>query len=79
MAALEQGRVAPRDLSAFTARQLLALKMPQVDATLGKVWGMVRPASQEKAHLLAKYKAPSADASAALGEAAQPHSPDPDA
>jgi putative heme-binding domain-containing protein len=57
LAAVDQGRVARRDLSAFTARQLLALKNRQVEALLGKVWGTVRPASQEKAQLLAKYRA----------------------
>jgi putative membrane-bound dehydrogenase-like protein len=56
LAAVEQGRVGRRDISAFTARQLLALKDRQIEALLGKVWGTVRPASQEKAQLLAKYK-----------------------
>jgi putative membrane-bound dehydrogenase-like protein len=56
LTAVDQGRVARRDLSAFAARQLLALKNRQVEALLGKVWGTVRPASQEKAQLLAKYR-----------------------
>jgi putative membrane-bound dehydrogenase-like protein len=56
LAALQDGRVARRDISAFTARQLLALKNPQIDARLGKLWGTVRPASQEKARLMARYK-----------------------
>jgi putative membrane-bound dehydrogenase-like protein len=56
VAALEQGRIATRDVSAFTVRQLRALQNPEIDARLGKVWGTVRPASQEKAHLMAKYK-----------------------
>jgi putative membrane-bound dehydrogenase-like protein len=56
LAAMEQGRVARRDVSAFTARQLVALKSPEVDARLGKVWGTARPASQEKTRLMVKYK-----------------------
>ena len=56
LAAVEDGRVARRDLSAFTARQLRALNDPQINAKLGKLWGTVRPASQEKARLMARYK-----------------------
>ncbi|HMC89838.1 MAG TPA: dehydrogenase, partial [Gemmataceae bacterium] len=56
LAALQEGRVARRDISAFTARQLLALKNPHIDARLGKLWGTVRPASQEKARLMTRYK-----------------------
>jgi putative heme-binding domain-containing protein len=57
LTALEQGRVARRDVSAFTARQLLALKDPDINARLARVWGTVRPALQDKARLLVKYKA----------------------
>jgi putative membrane-bound dehydrogenase-like protein len=56
LAAMEEGRVARRDVSAFIARQLLALKNRQVEARLAKVWGTVRPASGEKARLMARYK-----------------------
>jgi putative heme-binding domain-containing protein len=45
-----------RDLSAFTVRQMLALKDKEVTEKLNKVWGVIRPASQEKAALTAKYK-----------------------
>jgi putative membrane-bound dehydrogenase-like protein len=54
--ALEEGRVARRDVSAFTARQLLALQDPELDARLGQVWGTARPASQDKARLMARYR-----------------------
>jgi putative membrane-bound dehydrogenase-like protein len=57
LAAMEQGRVARRDVSAFTARQLRALKDPQIDARLARIWGTVRPASLDKARLTEKYKA----------------------
>src|SRR5439155_25433260 len=55
--AVEQGTVARRDISAFTVRQIQALKDKSLNARLEKVWGAIRPASQEKAGLMAKYKA----------------------
>ncbi len=55
--AMEKGRVPRLDLSAFTARQLLAFKDKELTERLTKVWGSIRPPSAEKATLLAKYKA----------------------
>jgi putative heme-binding domain-containing protein len=55
--AVERGLVPRRDLSAFTARQLAGLKDKQVADKLAKVWGTLRPASEEKAALMARYKA----------------------
>jgi putative membrane-bound dehydrogenase-like protein len=55
--AIETGRVPRGDLSAFTVRQLLALNHKVVSEKLGKVWGTIRPAAQEKITLLARYKA----------------------
>jgi putative heme-binding domain-containing protein len=54
--AVESGKVARRDLSAFTVRQMLGLKSPALTAKLNKVWGTLRPASQEKAPQMARYK-----------------------
>jgi putative membrane-bound dehydrogenase-like protein len=54
--AMERKLVAREDVSAFTARHLLALKDRQVSARLAQVWGTIRPASQEKAGLMARYK-----------------------
>ncbi len=54
--AVEKGQVQRRDLSAFTVRQIQALKSKPVNDRLTQVWGTIRPASQEKASLLAKYK-----------------------
>ncbi len=48
--------VARTDLNAFTVRQLLALNDKQVTARVNEVWGTLRPASQEKAALMVKYK-----------------------
>jgi putative membrane-bound dehydrogenase-like protein len=55
--ALEKGQVPRADVSAVVARQILNLKDKQLEARLGKVWGQVRPASQERAALTARYKA----------------------
>jgi putative membrane-bound dehydrogenase-like protein len=55
--AVERGQVSRRDLSAFTVRQMLALKDKTITAKLNEVWGILRPASQEKAGLMGKYKA----------------------
>ncbi|HEV3258852.1 MAG TPA: PVC-type heme-binding CxxCH protein [Gemmataceae bacterium] len=54
--AVERGRVSRRDLSAFTVRQIMGLKDKQVDDKLAQVWGTIRPASQEKAALMDKYR-----------------------
>jgi putative membrane-bound dehydrogenase-like protein len=54
--AVEKGGVARTDLSAFTARQLVGLKDKAVTERVTKVWGAVRPASEGKAALTAKYK-----------------------
>jgi putative membrane-bound dehydrogenase-like protein len=45
------------DVNSYTIRQLHSLKSPEVAAKLAKVWGEVRPASADKAKLMAKYKA----------------------
>jgi putative heme-binding domain-containing protein len=55
--AIETGRVPRRDLSSFTARQMLAMKDAKLSKRLSTVWGTVRAPSKEKAGLLAHYKA----------------------
>jgi putative membrane-bound dehydrogenase-like protein len=54
--AVEKNQVPRRDLSAFTVRQMLGLGSKQVAERLEKVWGTIRPASAQKAELLAKYR-----------------------
>ncbi len=54
--AVERGQVPRRDLSAFTVRQMLALNSKEVADKVAMVWGVVRPASQGRAALMAKYK-----------------------
>jgi putative heme-binding domain-containing protein len=55
--AIERGSVPRRDLSSFTARQLLAMKDPELTKRLTAVWGTVRVPSEEKVALLTRYKA----------------------
>ncbi len=55
--AMEKGEVPRRDLSAFTARQLLALRDSRLTERLNKVWGTLRPPARDKAALLARYQA----------------------
>jgi putative membrane-bound dehydrogenase-like protein len=52
--AMEKGQVARRDLSAFTARQLLALNDKALTERLTKVWGSVRK-PQDKSVLMNRY------------------------
>ena len=53
--AMERGDVPTRDLSAFTARQLLGLNDKNLSDKLTKVWGVIRPPSADKTKLLAHY------------------------
>ncbi len=53
--AMQRGEVPTRDLSAFTARQLLGLNDKALSDKLTKVWGVIRPASADKTKLLARY------------------------
>jgi putative heme-binding domain-containing protein len=55
--AMDKGRVPRRDLSVFTARQLLTLHNARLTERLNKVWGTLRPPAKDKAALLARYQA----------------------
>ncbi len=55
--AVRAGAVPRRDLSATTARQVLALGDPKVARALEESWGTIRPTSADKAALMARYKA----------------------
>jgi putative membrane-bound dehydrogenase-like protein len=53
-----QAQQLPRsDVSAGLLRQLQTLNHPQVSQKLSAIWGTIRPASEEKKELMAKYKA----------------------
>ncbi len=53
--AMERGQVSRRDLSAFTARQLLAFNDKHLADRLTKVWGAIRQTSQQKTTLMPRY------------------------
>jgi putative membrane-bound dehydrogenase-like protein len=54
--AIEAKAVPRSDVSIFVARQIQSSKDKQVQERLAKVWGQIKPASKEKAELMAKYK-----------------------
>jgi putative heme-binding domain-containing protein len=54
--AIEAGNVARDDLSPLIARQLIGLNDSSVREKLEKTWGAIRPASESKGPLLAKFK-----------------------
>jgi putative heme-binding domain-containing protein len=56
LGAIEQGTIPRRDLSSFTARQLLAMKHPELTKKLTSVWGTVRNPAKDKSALLKRYK-----------------------
>jgi putative membrane-bound dehydrogenase-like protein len=55
--AIPRGQVSRRDLNASVARQLLAFGDRRIAERLEAVWGKVQPTSQQKAELMARYKA----------------------
>ena len=56
LAAMEQGRVPVADVTAYTARQIQDLGDEELTKLLAKVWGDLRPTSESKKKLMAKFK-----------------------
>lgn len=54
--AIEAGRIPSRDVSAYTVRQLMALNNQDLTRTLERVFGAIRPTSEDKAQRIAEYK-----------------------
>jgi putative heme-binding domain-containing protein len=57
VAAVRDGTVPARDLTAATARQLRDLGDKDVDAFVDEVWGVARTSPKEKTDTMARYKA----------------------
>lgn len=57
LAAMESGRIPVGDVTAYTARQLNDLGDAEVSAQLKKVWGDLRPSSEDKKKVIARFKA----------------------
>jgi putative heme-binding domain-containing protein len=55
--AVEKGQVPRQDVSAFTVRQMQALKSMAVSERVNKVWGTARVTSADKEKQIIKYKA----------------------
>ncbi len=56
LSAIEKGTVPKTEITAFSARQIIALKDKSIDATLAKVWGTIRPASATRVAQTEKLK-----------------------
>jgi putative membrane-bound dehydrogenase-like protein len=56
LAAMEKGTVPKGDITAFTARQIVALKDKSLADKLKAVWGEAKPANTNRAADIAKYK-----------------------
>jgi len=56
LSAVEKGDVPKADITAFTARQIAAIKDKAVQTKLASVWGEVKPASANRKALMTKYK-----------------------
>ena len=56
MEAIEADRVPRKDVTAFTARQLLSLNDAALSARITKAWGELRTTPADKAKLIAGYK-----------------------
>ncbi len=56
MDAIETDRVPRKDVTAFTARQLLSLNNPVLSDRLTKTWGEMRTTPADKAKLISGYK-----------------------
>ncbi|MGL4554332.1 MAG: c-type cytochrome [Gemmataceae bacterium] len=54
--AIEAKAVPRADVSAFWARQMVALKDPAVARRLAAVWGTIRPAAKDRDALMTKYR-----------------------
>ncbi|HLJ92431.1 MAG TPA: PVC-type heme-binding CxxCH protein [Gemmataceae bacterium] len=57
LTAIDKKQVPRSDVSAFTVRQMQALRDKAVNEQITKLWGAVRPASADKREQMAKYKA----------------------
>jgi putative heme-binding domain-containing protein len=53
--AMEKGTVPPRDLSPFTARQIVAQNDKALTERLTKVWGNIRKTAGDKSALMSRY------------------------
>ncbi len=56
LAVLGEKKIAPSEVSAFHARQILSFEDPELTAQLREVWGDVRASGAEKRVLIERYK-----------------------
>jgi putative heme-binding domain-containing protein len=71
LAAVEDGRIPRRDLSAFIARQIYSLGDKELTARIEKLWGQVRETPREKTRLIASYRQGLTPAARSAGDRAR--------
>lgn len=54
--AIQTKRIARKDISAFTARQIHSLGDKQLSADIDKLWGQVRETPKDRVRIIAEYK-----------------------
>jgi putative heme-binding domain-containing protein len=57
MGAVKEGRVSPKDLTAYTVRQLRTLNDKEIDVWITQTWGVAKTSNEQKVAEIAKYKA----------------------
>lgn len=57
MGAVKEGKVSPKDLTAYTVRQLRTLNDKEIDAWITQTWGVAKTSNEQKVAEIAKYKA----------------------
>jgi putative heme-binding domain-containing protein len=57
MNAVKDGKIATKDLTAYTVRQLRSFNDKEMDAWIGQTWGVARTSNEQKVKEIAKYKA----------------------
>jgi putative heme-binding domain-containing protein len=57
MNAVKEGKIATKDLTAYTVRQLRSFNDKEMDAWIAQTWGVARTSNEQKLKEIARYKA----------------------
>jgi putative heme-binding domain-containing protein len=57
MAAVKEGKVSTKDLTAYTVRQLRSFNDKEIDAWIAQTWGVAKTSNEQKVKEIARYKA----------------------
>ena len=70
MAAVKDAKVSPKDLTAYTVRQLRSFGDKEIDAWIAQTWGVAKTSNEQKLKEIAKYKAMLTDDALKAGDPA---------